>query len=686
MGYNAQKTRYTSNTSGNSTTAPDHERLYDTALMLLDDHSAKHAEQRKIKDLVRQRTKPTQVMSDKYLITSRSAMAWAIVAQMRSFFTRSTRQIEVMADKATRGEDKRTSKNERWLIGSSAMVNRANAFVESAAMYYGLELGEMILGLSFNPYLARQGKFPLEVTAPDPEMCAYSRSHYGLTYFVSNETRTVDALRDELTQLGKRGKGIYLPECLEDADENPTNVLEDMRLYTKTHEVRWIDGEHVYSRKHLCGRVPFDIAYLYDTPSDRPEEWGRGVISPVRDLLESHQQLLDLFVTDAELGARPTGILAHGNGKFEIVQLSVGETYDVDNPNPNAQLTPIVLNANHQLLHELVGLIMEQVDTAAMPRSTFTGPAFQLSGFALEKYSAGIDARVEDLKEYPQMALGSHMGLRLHIVKQYATMEAAKRISPDDPELYLSSFAVVDTVNVPSEKGEKRKRHVWASLSADDVSDEPQVNVSLDPNIPAKNSQRIQQLQAALAAGLPYEYAVREVYDAENADELLSQHEVEVLVAGNPKFKEFYDEYLQKRLLERDRDMRKEFEAWEEAQGLVDNPMAQGDMLDPLAGGGDLGASMPPMFLPTGQAGMGAPPMGMPPQGMLGSPYEPPMDAAMMGGGMPPPMGMPPVDPAMLGMTGDEGVPPMSPEELQQLLMMLQGQGSGMPQGAPMMM
>lgn len=674
---------------GYSNEQPSPEAMYDRALALLTYHSKKHIEIDAIRDLVRQRTQPKQVMKDKFLITSRSAMAWAIQTQMFSYFSGAKRQVEIPRDAKTQKEDDRTTKNEKWLIGSSAILNKQSDFVENRALYYGLETGEMILTCAFNPILARQGRFPIEVTAPDPACCAYDRSSRGLTSFVSAELRTVEAVCDELHTLSQRGSKVALPAFFLDPNAKRQELVEDMRLFTTTHEYRWVDGELIYCRKHFAGRVPVDIAYFYPQPSDRPEEWGRGVNAPVKDVHEASQQLLDQFVTDAELGSRPTGILVHGNGKFEIVQLSPGETYEIDEGAPVnlARLEPVPLNMNHQLLHELAGMMMEQIDIAALPRTTFSGPGFQLSGFAMEKYFSGLDARVTKLKEYPEIALASHYGLRLQMVRRFATSEMAKAISPQDPDRYLKSFSVLGSAEI-ERRGELKRIQVWEPIEADDVNDEPVVNVTITPDIPAQHSMRVQQLQAALGAGLPYEYSVRNVFEAEDAGELMRQHNLDALIANDKKFAEFYWEYSKKQMFMRDRSMAKDYEAWEIAQGLV----IDGETVNPQLGPGAVPQLPPPGMDPSMMAAPPPPPQQMmqaaPPPMMAAPPppQPPPMDPALMaqlmqaqGGGAPPPGMMAP------GGFGDENMP-MDPALVAELIAMIEGQQQGAPPMLPPMM
>lgn len=610
------------------------DEAYDVALDVMDSHSAKHEEIRRVRDVVRQRVTPQKVMEDKYLITSRSAMAWAIVMQARSYFKRATRKVLVKPHSNDREEDKRTSKLENWLMGSSKMINRRSRFVESNAIYHGLETGVAILGASMNITFARNGLFPIEVVAPDPECCAYAWSHAGLTNFVWQELRPVSALQVELSNLKQRAKGIDLDTTFENLSS--TDDLEDLRFFTNTHEYRWLDGELVYARKHFCGRVPFDVAYFYDTPSDRPEEWGRGIISPVRDLLESQQQLIDLFVTDAELGQRPLGILFDGEGKFNIVQISPGEDYD------GTSLTPVPYNPNHQLLQEIGGMINEQLDYATLPRSTFSGPQMKLSGYAIERYVQGVNARMDDLKEYPENMLASNYELRLQIAQRFATDQMARKLASGDPDRYLASFAVMGQQK--TKKGSQPQR-VWFNLTADDIYKNPWVEVSLSPILPADMSQKLTQAQQALASGFSFEWTVRNIFEADNVDELLEQREFDMLLANNAMFRDAFMAYVEVNYLESDKKFAKFYLKWIDKQKLLE----QQDQPPP-----DMNA-MP---------GEEMPPQGMPPQGNI----PPELQFIPQGAAQTPPPGQGEIPPELLALIARAGqVQPQREPDLENL-------------------
>ena len=629
------------------------EELWDIGVQLLAEHSVKHDNQRRARRLVRQQEKPVEVMPGKWLITANSAMAWAIMSQVRSFFDRSTRNVQVLADKKGRKEDERTAKNELWLLGSSAMVNRRAGFVESNALVFGIETGEMILGQGFNPYLAKQGQFPIEVFAPDPLSSAYARSNYGLTHFISQEFRSVAALRDELhTYLARgSGAGINVPESV--SDGGVTDLLEDTRMYTKTHEVRWVEGELVYRRKHFQPRIPVDVGYFGDMPSDLPEEWGRGIVGPVADLLELQQQLIDVFATDAELGQRPLGLLFDGMGKYEIVRLAPGEEYG-EGKAPNTALTPIPYAPNHQLLHELAEMIGAQIDFASLPRSVFSGANIQLSGYALDLFNQPIKAKLDDWKKYPELVLASHYEMRLMQVRRFNTPEMAQKFSPDDAELYHRSFNVMATDDTPDQTT-SRQNMKWYGLTADDVGESPSVMVSIDPNLPADEAARMQKMQAAVGMTGAFEWSARNVGKLENLDDLLRERDLQFLVQTDPLFQPFYQDYVKSRVLQQDKDMAKAHTAYMRAQEQLQQqeqpqaPQGQGspETLPPqndqlvAPPSTDTGGIPPELFFAAMQ-GRGA---GMP-QGASAlpmSPEEMPMQgdaSAALGAGIPPNVAM----------------------------------------------
>ncbi len=291
------------------------EQYWQRAIALMASFTTKHREIDAVRDLTRLRKLPLQVMEGKYLITARNAMGWAIAQQMRAFFDPAPRKVDVeIRGVKKKGEDKGSKPKElaTWLLGSSDEVNREMNDIESAFIWNGIESGNGIIGAAFDPYRAKQGLFPVEVMAPDPRNCAYDGSAYSMTEFVSQDLRTVGALREELAGYRKKASGSGLFEPTKLVEDDPTTLAEDTRYFNDKVEVRFIDGELVYKRKHFLGRVPYAVANWYNVPSELPEEQGLGVISPVRDLLESYQQLIDIFATDAELGQRPLAILFDG--------------------------------------------------------------------------------------------------------------------------------------------------------------------------------------------------------------------------------------------------------------------------------------------------------------------------------------------------------------------------------------
>jgi hypothetical protein len=548
------------------------EQYWMRAIGLLAHFQAKHTEIEKVRDITRLRKIPDKQLSGKYLITARNAMGWAIAQQMRGFFDPAPRKVEVTTKQVNKKTDEQTSKLEAWLLGSSEEIARGGTNPESDFIWNGIESGIGVLGCGFDPYRAKQGLFGLEVYAPDPLGVAYTRSHYGLTDFVTQESRTVAALREELEGYRNRAKGrdgvtaVYIPDNL--LENNPQTFLEDTRYFTKEWECRFVGSELVYMRRHFLGRVPFDVAEWYPIPSDRPEESAMGVITPVRDLLESLQQVIDIYVTNVELGHMPLGILYDGQ-KYEIVQMVPGEEFNVSGQ--QVSLQPIPYNANQELLMALAQVIGEQLDTAALPRSTFSGPQFKLSGYAMDRYVQGVQSRVDFLKNAPERALASHYRNRLEIIKRFATVEAAKRLAPDDVELYLDSFNVNGVIR--KEKGAPVKR-VLVPISADDIPDSFSVNVDISPNVPADEAGRMQKFQASLQAGMPWEWAVRNVYKAENPDEVIAQHELDMLMQGDQMFREAYLAYVQQNYVERNKEFGRFYIKWMQAQGLMDNPNA----------------------------------------------------------------------------------------------------------------
>lgn len=531
---------------------------------LLEHFKAKHQRIVEIRDLVRQRIVPNQELRDKRLITAKTARGLAILFQTRAFFDRAASKIEVLPEVNTNAEDKATTKQERWLTGVSDALAGRGGFVYSDAITHGLESGEMILGAQFNPYLAKQGLFPLDVWTPDPLCVAYDRSRYGLTCFVYRETKTLGTVKSELgNEFDRAIRAAYdLPNSFLDDTADPTAQVEVTQYWDDEKVSLWLDRSHVYTRPHGMSRVPFDVGYFYDLPSTRPEERGMGIISPILDMLNNQQLLIDINTTDAETWSRPYGFVFDGT-HFRIVQLSPGEKYE------GQSLTPIPPSQAPQYIQALSTLLNSEIEDATLPRSVYSGPNFQLSGFALSQYTEGIKARLDDMKKYPELCLQQHYKLLLQAVRKYATPQMAKAIAPTDTDTYLNSFAVNLTLPNGPRNGKQR---TWWLLNADDVGERVHVKVSLTPKLPVDEQAKYQQYELAIRNNTPREWAVRNILKVEDVDEFMRQSKREYLMANDQEFAAFMADEFKREMFEEDPKLRKRYLAYLEANGLLPVP------------------------------------------------------------------------------------------------------------------
>ena len=65
----------------------DPQAIWEKSIQLQASFDKKHQEIAKVRDIVRLRVAPVQLMPGKWLMTARNAMGWAIISQFMSFLT-----------------------------------------------------------------------------------------------------------------------------------------------------------------------------------------------------------------------------------------------------------------------------------------------------------------------------------------------------------------------------------------------------------------------------------------------------------------------------------------------------------------------------------------------------------------------------------------------------------------------
>lgn len=615
------------------------------ATQLLAEFSAKHAEIDLVREIVRQRVDPYEELEGGRLANVKQARAFALVFQLRSFFDRSARSIKVRPMSNSKKEQEKATLQEKWLEAESHMVSSRAGFVYSHGMWHGVESGEMILGLSFNPQRAVRGRFGFAPRAVDPRGAAYEWTDDGLGCFVTDETKLAGVLYKELAgnsygdKAQKKARGYAIPERLErSAKYRPTEPMKVLRYYDAAYEYMWIDQELVWRRPHFMNGVPFVVGYFYDVPSDRPEERGRGAISPIRELLKEEETLYGTYASDAEMGSRPlVQYFDQDRARWEIGRMMPGAHYPAPSnlPPQNVEASP-----NFNLLMQLSNMLNEQIELNTLPKSNLlSGAPTPASGYSLSLQNEPIRARLASLRPNAELCLATHYEQLLTAYKFFNTPEMAAQLAPDDPELYLSSFAVSVDVEV---KRSRKKQRSWLILDPDDISDHPQVEVSLNPDLPTDKAAQMSQFDLAMRSGnVPREWAWENILEVEDIDEMQKQWRADWLMQNDPETQEFVKAMWRKEWIEEDPDLRREYEQYVEAE-LMMQEQGGGEMEQ----GAEMGQGAPPMSpmdFAAMQQGQGAP-MG----GAMGAPMaEPPMPTGI---------GLP--SPAALGMS-PQGAPPM---------------------------
>lgn len=546
------------------------DEYYAHAIDLLATFSAKHGEIDMNRNLVRQRSVPDEELKGKRLITVRQAHAFALVSQLRAFFSRAATKIKVRPENNSKKEIGYTTEQEKWLTGFSHAIASRAGFVYSDAMWHGLESGEMILQSAFNPLLARQGVLGLRPKAIDPRSAAYEWTEDGLGCFVIDETERAGVAYKEINGIyqwaGQKGaKGFALPkDFVGTAERHPTQTVKLLRYYDAVYEYFWIDSKFVWARPHEMQQVPFHVGYFYDMPSDwsHPEERGRGVISPIRDLLREKETLYDIWATNAEFSQRPMVLWFNQTAnRWEIGVGNPGSKFDSPLQNPPTAWRG---SADYQLLDMLKQELNSQIEINTLPQSQLSGEQGSASGFALSLYNEPVKARFDSLRPYAELCLGSHYELILKAYKKFAKQKMANALAPQATQEYLDSFAVSVDIEV---KGGKKKQHSWTTLNPDDISENPVVEVSLNPSLPTDKGAQMQQFSLAMQAGadgvpsIPRKQAWETILEVDDPDEWEKDWQFEWLLTHDEVTQGLMKDLWREDWLDEHPDIRKRVEA-----------------------------------------------------------------------------------------------------------------------------
>ncbi len=590
---------------------------------LLSLFSWKHGEITLNRNMVRQRVSPFEELKGKRLITVKQAKAFGLVYQMRSYFDRAIEKIEVMPENNTKKQDEVTTLQEKWLSGNARMVNSRSGFVYSNAIWHGLESGEMILQLVFNPYLAKMGKYPFQPRAVDPLGCAYEWTEDGLGCFVIDEVKTAGALYKELYGYYQRAsrnsvvQGSTTASWLAGvAREKPTTPVRVTRYYDAEREYMWIQRQLLWARPHHIGCVPFTVGYFFDMPAEPmlPHERGRGMISPIRDLLTEQDTLWDIYATDTELGSRPL-VLYHDQtaNRWSIKQAQPGANFDSEKDAPPHEYQA---NPNYQLLTQLGTMLDEQIEANTFP--TFGQLRGRTSGFALQIMMQPVQLRMDSLRPGAELCLATHYEMLLRAYKELNTQAYAKALVPDNPETYLNSFAVATELD-ENIKAKKRQKS-WLVLDPKAISDTPQVKVSLKSDLPTDKGAQMQQFELAMRSGdVPRTWAWKNILDVDDPAQMQLDWQMDWVLKNNQNAQTFFSDMWFKEVIESDPDLEDEFRAWGEAQQQAMQGQ-QGGMPSPnefAAQEGQGGQPGMPGAAPPPIPGMGIGP-GMPPAPTMG--------------------------------------------------------------------
>lgn len=524
--------------------------LWDKSQALLGEFGDWHTEIDRVRLLTRQLLQPITEITGKRILTAQDAASLSIILQTRSFFDRAVRDYRVVGEKASRDQDAKADKCEKWLEGFDAWHNQKFGYLKSDAIYHGLESGLMVLGTRFNPYKAAQGEMGLRYWAQDPRGFAYSKNAEGLSCAVTQNEASlisiVESLQWELSH-AKQSKIVISDRWMQLAQSDPFRLVTETRYYDDDNYYVWIENDFVLCRPHGMCRVPFDIARINDVPSVKPFEAQRGMISPIRSILENKQTLIDIFTTNAELYHLPLGLVNQG-GVWKVEQLMPGKTFDAE------QVAPIAVADGERFLQTIAQLLNNEVQKLTLPDAAYSAGGMQVSGYALAQFMNGLETKLDLWKRDPERALSAQAALLLDTIREYANPEMAnvycKAFNCQTGD-YLDSFAVLH--------GDKVNRASWWYISSDDVPDHVSVEVVLSPRLPKDEPAVMQQYATAVQNKVPVLYAAKNFLKVDDYAEFEQQYEEEFLLANNPRYVQHVSDQILIRKMQNDKEFAREW-------------------------------------------------------------------------------------------------------------------------------
>lgn len=561
----------------------DDKKQLDLALRIWNTDAEYRARLENIRDVTRQRLPLDYTLNGRKYTVSPTPRGMAVI-QMFASFPELLPRVMIPPVVTREREDEKATNIERFIRGIRRATRYGDIHPDDAFwLHYG-ESGRGILYTQFDVESAAQGEFPFVREAIDPLTFAFKASSRGLMYAVRSTVRDALELYDELAGVYEQVKDNAvewaIPQNLRRAYDNydsfPVNV---MQLWTRDREYMWVGDECVWrfrdepGRPHLMGRVPFDIGFCMQMPSERPEELGQGLISPILGNLKNESKMLDKAYLGFEFFFMPLVAMKENTGRVFFEQMVPGgqgyenvERYDITNPQVNAPMMEQLLTHNN-----------DDINRTSLSETTFGDSGRALSGFAYSQVNSGPQRRNARLLDSGTETYKNHFNLILNRIAEYANEDAAQKFGVDDVEKYLSAFATYTPMRVNPTKELRMK----VTLKSKDVQDYQIVELDFKPEPPEDANAKYQRAQLAKQVTMPQEYIDREVLKVESPEQVAQWRKDELLMQ-DPQWQARMLEMWKRKKLESDKSLAQEFQQQDieqlppELQEMVKQMLSQG--------------------------------------------------------------------------------------------------------------
>jgi len=535
---------------------PSNDKMLAYAGAIRSSFAERYARIERIYKLSRLRVKPDAQVAGRATQTAPTSEALALIIQLLAFA--SVPRAAVLPKDNSQKEDEQTTRIEQWLTGYPRALKYTQMHPFTKALYDYAESGVGALLLDFDEGRALKGKFPFRVTSPSPLGLAYQLADDCVVSAVVVENKQAGALYEDLSDRYEHAvkPKWSIPDVLSRAaDQDPHTLIETMTLYTEHSQFYWVGGERVWEKPNLCEGVPLDLLFCNPIPSDKPEDWGLGLIYPALDMLVQRQINLDKASTGLEFFTFPLERVYRNDGTVELRQAKPGGNYD-----NVAKVEPVPIQPNYQSLEYLMGEYGERIGKLTLQDVNFGDGADTNSGYQVSLLQEGPRRKITKLFGDESGLDGAALGFAQHYqrvlkwVEHFANEAMGKELGAKDTAQYLNAFG---TVAAPYDAPDKKVK-ARVSLKSEDVAGYTEVSVNLLPESPQDENAKYQRATLAQQAGMSREGVFRNVLKVEKPDQEFAWQKDDMLMQ-DPMWQEFMVKMAIKNKLNNDPKLATEF-------------------------------------------------------------------------------------------------------------------------------